>query len=569
MTMAAAIVVLAVGAAQLNAGTARAHTRTDTRGGLSRLALERVLGVLRAPATAADRSPVLLSRLRGIAATLEDPGPERLDAALVRAAGRTPWGAEVVLAGFETTGQVRPGAVPEMAGALVGGAIDARAPASEIRVWGLRAYVAERAHELRVVIVAPDGVARVRYEVAGASVAAPVRNNVAAFVMRPVPRLAPGLFPVEARMIWYARDGRVVRRVPSELAASGRGPGARSLPSAASARARRGTFVSLVPACACGRHAELEEFSERDGRLLRRIAPVPVPAGEQLSTPAADAAGKVLLTYVGGPKCGVSGIFIDGCPQTIPNSCTNTVDVLANGKSTTMFTIPGSEVTQGGAVPNPAGTRVALAWLPCTSRVGTNGLFVLDVNGGGVTPVMRAANFCSGFGPPAWNRTGTELVFPYARASHGPTYGISESCPQATFRLVIASASGHRPLTLLKPDRGCEFGAAAFDRLGIAAAEGCSKGSPPMMSYPGLGDAYLLQYDAHAHLLRRLALKRGLERAVVATDPHTGNVLVTQYQPANNGGPEDDWVWEFDGSRLRPIAHYRADDAAQILAIPW
>jgi hypothetical protein len=32
---------------------------------------------------------------------------------------------------------------------------------------------------------------------------------------------------------------------------------------------------------------------------------------------------------------------------------------------------------------------------------------------------------------------------------------------------------------------------------------------------------------------------------------------------------ERDWVWEFDGQHLRAIAHYKASDAAQVLAIRW
>jgi hypothetical protein len=28
-------------------------------------------------------------------------------------------------------------------------------------------------------------------------------------------------------------------------------------------------------------------------------------------------------------------------------------------------------------------------------------------------------------------------------------------------------------------------------------------------------------------------------------------------------------VWEFDGHHLRPVAHYAADDAAQVIAAAW
>jgi hypothetical protein len=125
-------------------------------------------------------------------------------------------------------------------------------------------------------------------------------------------------------------------------------------------------------------------------------------------------------------------------------------------------------------------------------------------------------------------------------------------------------------LTLIDPDHGCIFGAAAFARVGIVAAEGCQQGDPEHGVGSYLGHAYILQYSPQGRLAMRIPLHLGLEQAVVATEPSTGNVLITQdHQPANEPYPERDWVWEFDGHHLRPIAHYKADDAAQVLAVPW
>ena len=78
-----------------------------------------------------------------------------------------------------------------------------------------------------------------------------------------------------------------------------------------------------------------------------------------------------------------------------------------------------------------------------------------------------------------------------------------------------------------------------------------------------------MQYDPHGRFIMRLTMHLGLEQAVVATEPNSGDVLITQDQPANEPYPERDWVWEFDRRHLRPIASYHADDAAQILAVPW
>lgn len=53
------------------------------------------------------------------------------------------------------------------------------------------------------------------------------------------------------------------------------------------ARAPAGTFVSMVPACACGWHTELELFAIASGRMLRKLVPVPTKGFEGGSTPAA------------------------------------------------------------------------------------------------------------------------------------------------------------------------------------------------------------------------------------------------------------------------------------------
>jgi hypothetical protein len=126
-----------------------------------------------------------------------------------------------------------------------------------------------------------------------------------------------------------------------------------------------------------------------------------------------------------------------------------------------------------------------------------------------------------------------------------------------------------RSVRLIAPDRGCAFGAAAFDTAGLLAAEGCRVGSPRGFSAPNLGDAFLVQLTSAGRVTSRIALQRGLESASIVAEPRSSGLLVTQDQPANNGGPEDDWVWEYNHGRLRAIAHYSANDAAQIIAVAW
>ena len=337
---------------------------------------------------------------------------------------------------------------------------------------------------------------------------------------------------------------------------------------------RPGSFLSLVPACGCAAHTEVQQFSLTTGRLMRRLDSV--AAGDlAFAKPVALAGGRLLLTFVGGPRCAVSGVFAE-CPTVTPDSCVNVVESLRPGQGpmTELFTVPGREAI-GGVVPSRDGSRVAFAQSPCTRQHGLTGLYVRDRATSLETPVMTRANACDGFGPAAWNRTGSALVFPYdaalGPAGRGPD-GTVAGCPNTRSRLAVASltATGAvRSVRLIAPDRGCAFGAAAFDTAGLLAAEGCRVGSPRGFSAPDLGDAFLVQLTSSGRVTSRIALQRGLESASIVAEPRSSGLLVTQDQPANNGGPEDDWVWEYNHRRLRSIAHYPANDAAQIIAVAW
>jgi hypothetical protein len=167
------------------------------------------------------------------------------------------------------------------------------------------------------------------------------------------------------------------------------------------------------------------------------------------------------------------------------------------------------------------------------------------------------------------------LVFPYGPSvlPYGTKPSTAQSCSAPRFdRLVIVHAgrpSSSRTWKLIAADPHCSFMAAAFDRQGIAAVEGCQHGPNGFTVEPSLGYSYLLQLDHHNRVIARVRLQPGWEEGLVSTDFRNGTILISQDQPANAGYAERDWVWQFDGRRLRPIAHYRAHDAAQVLAAPW
>ena len=344
---------------------------------------------------------------------------------------------------------------------------------------------------------------------------------------------------------------------------AGRASSRASVPHAAPA----GTFVSLVPACGCARRTDLDVFSTRTGRRVRTLASWATAFPAQLGTPAADHRGQLFMTLTSSARCAVTGYM--ECPHWVPDSCTNVVETFVAGHARLdpVLRLPGSEQL-GSVAPSPEGSELAMTLAPCLALRGPTGLFIDDRASGAVRPLLTTQNPCDGFGLPAWNPARTRLAFVLDRARGLPTpIAGGDTCPVATNRLAIVGSAGGG-LTLIAPDHGCAFAGVAFDRGGLAAAEGCRQGSPPGMSDTGSGDAYLLALDGRGRVRGRFALKRGLEQALVAAVPGTGDVLVTQDQPANQG-PEFDWVWRFNGRTLAPIAHYRANDAAQVLAVPW
>jgi hypothetical protein len=181
-----------------------------------------------------------------------------------------------------------------------------------------------------------------------------------------------------------------------------------------------GTFVSLVPACACGRQTSLDLFSIATGRMLRKLAPVRT-GSEQLGTPVAASDGRLLMTLTSGARCAAHGDYME-CPRFAPESCHNTVETYSPAAAgpRALFTIPGSEAITSPASPNPGGSKVALTLTPCVSRHGTTGVFVRDLSTGATHAIETSANRCDGFGPVAWNPTGDRLAFPVDRAGGAP-----------------------------------------------------------------------------------------------------------------------------------------------------
>lgn len=392
--------------------------------------------------------------------------------------------------------------------------------------------------------------------------------------MRIVPRVALGLVVVIAAtlMVVAVAGGSAtsVRTSRAQIA---------SMPAGHLSVPRSGTFISLWPACGCGRRTVLDQFSLKTGRRLGTVARVPVATGESVSLPAARPGGPVLLTFSSGARCaGPPG----GGPSAGPciplaNSCTGRVESLspATGAVSTLLTAPSSTLVTD-AVPSPDGRMVVMASAGCETSYFDASLVVRNLASGRQWSIGADAARCHEIGRPAWSADGSRLVFPYGPSilPHQTKPSASEFCSVPRYSRLVVVPAGHASSTtawkLILADKGCSFESATFDRRGIAAAEGCRHGDPRGFSAnPGLGDAYLLQLNRHDRVVARVALEPGWEQGLVSTIPHTGMVLVSQDQPANQSYPERDWVWEFDGHHLHNVGHYSANDAAQVIAAAW
>ncbi len=342
--------------------------------------------------------------------------------------------------------------------------------------------------------------------------------------------------------------------------------------------ARASTFISLWPACGCGRRTELDDFSLATGRRERTLTAVSTMTGGNVSPPAAASGGPVLLTVSSGPKCSdpaCSGFSAGPCdPEAV--SCTGRIEQLRSGGGSlsTVLTIPASNLVTD-AVPSPNRARIVMRSAGCATSFFDQSLMVRDLSSGRQWAIGADAPRCHEIDRPSWSADGSQLVFAYRPSilRYGTKPSASNFCSEPRFgRLVVVAAgraSSVRSWKLIAADGKCSFAAAAFDRDGIAAVEVCRRGPHGSVAELTLGQAYLLQLSQDHRVVERIALRPGWEEGLVSTDRRDGSVLISQDQPANAGYPERDYVWQFGGHRLRLIASYSANDAAQVVGVPW
>ena len=314
----------------------------------------------------------------------------------------------------------------------------------------------------------------------------------------------------------------------------------------------------------------LEEFSLSDGRPVRQLASLP----EDASGPHTGPEGTVWLTMSTGPR--ERNNTAGGDPA--PNSCSGSVVRLdlPTRESKTVLSFPSSQLVDD-VVPNPSGQLLAMLAGTCDRSYFNQHLLVKDLRSGQEWTIGADAAPCHALYTPSWSPDGSKLVFAYGPANSSerlpetPRSGLGKGvCTQnRPGEVAVVPAERSSQLSsarLIPPPKGCSYQAAVFDRQGIAAVEGCEQGTP--RAYAGLGDyqgdAYLVQLNGRGRTVLRLALRRESNITRLASDPSAGLVFVSEGQ-GENTRPAFDWVWTFDGHRLRAVGHYNA----HVTAEPW
>jgi hypothetical protein len=355
------------------------------------------------------------------------------------------------------------------------------------------------------------------------------------------------------------------------------------------------TFVSLLEVCLPGPPVDaqllgcmhghdvesVELFSLSSGRRLGSITTVPFAGATAVDAPAGTNRGVLFLTYSSGPRCTATGAVME-CPHFAPRSCRNAVMGVSaeHTTPTPLFSVTGA-LSIDGVVPSPDGTQAAYSAEPCLGTHPQTGLYVHDLQTGRSRAIVRTS-YCSSIGQPAWNASGTEVVFRFRASSARPERleiigSTGPGCPANSghgWDLAIASTSVTTPVTalkLLRPARGCNLDGAAFDSAGIIAAEGCAvRGQAPSFEGATRGAAYIVQYDDAGHLESRIQLPyRGLdpEQTLLAPEPHSDRVLITQDQPNGLVKRNDDHIYELEGTKLRQVDENSW--GSEFMAVPW
>ena len=319
------------------------------------------------------------------------------------------------------------------------------------------------------------------------------------------------------------------------------------------------------------------QFSLRTGALLSTLARYD-SSQDQVSSPQPDSRGDLWITHTIGPGCSYH-ISVD-CGPPVADSCSSTVTRLdpATGTMQPVLTFA-SSVLVSEAVPSPSPDVIAFVAGGCATSYFNSHFVIENLRKHRSWSIGADAEVCHSLSAPAWNRSGSKLVFTYGPSTlkAGQTYTQDfpggERClpPRAAGIVIVPASHASDPASwaFIPPRRGCSYTSAAFDALGIAAFEACAPGRHGSPANDDLGPASVVQLDKRGRVRFRIALKISADPGTVMSDPGTDVVLITQDQTYERDRPTRNWVWQLRGHKLRLIASYPFDGQPVIAAQPW
>jgi hypothetical protein len=341
----------------------------------------------------------------------------------------------------------------------------------------------------------------------------------------------------------------------------------------ASPSSRGSTFLSVFPACGCSRRTVIEQFSLSTGKPLRALARISLNDAE-ISAAAADASGDLWFTATAGPALSSPGTA-GGGPE--PDTCAGSLYRYdpASGVTHLIRSFP-SSVAVGNAVPSPDGQRVAVLEGGCGTSFFNQHIVIIDLRTSAQIQIGADVAPCHALFNVAWNANGSQLIFPYGPSilPRDTTFVPRGTCDEPEWnRLAVVPAehaSQSSSWKLMKAESHCSYQSAAFDPEGIVATEGCTTGAPAdQPNNPNSGIAKLVQLDTRGRVEERVPLRIAYEGGDVVADPRNHEVLISEDEGGNLGVRYYQWVWAFDGHRLRVIGHYPGQGATIVLAQPW
>jgi hypothetical protein len=324
-----------------------------------------------------------------------------------------------------------------------------------------------------------------------------------------------------------------------------------------------GAFVSVWPVRGAKGQRVIERFSLRSGRP-RGVLYGRLPATADVSAPMADRRGAIWFTESSGPRCSL--VRSIDCGPPAPRTCASRViERSPSGAARTALSYSPNELVTGAA-PDPVGDEIALVQATsCTASYFDDHYVVRSLRSGASWSIGADARPCHFLSTPAWNAAGTVLVFAFGASSlkageRQPVGAGGPSCPQPRPANIVLAPAGHASRTsswtVIAHHVGCEYESAAFDRTGIAAFEACAPRHRPGPANDFIGPAYVVQLAVSGRVEFRVRLAVGANPGSVASDPSTGEVLVSQNQTYRPHRPTHNFVWQLSGDRLRLVGRY-------------